>query len=48
MGRFLCGVDKFEPVSGESQEHHAKESFGKLVVERGDGTIDLGLHPVRV
>lgn len=37
----LSDVDKFELVSGGGKMDHAEEAVGRLVVARGDGTVDL-------
>jgi hypothetical protein len=37
----LCGVDKFEPVSGWSDVDHAEEGFGELVVSGCDCPVDF-------
>lgn len=37
----LGGVDKFEPVSGCGDMHHAEEAVCQLVVAGSDGTVDF-------
>ena len=37
----LGSVDKFDPISSWSQEEHAEECLGELVVSGSDGTVDL-------
>jgi len=41
----LDGVDKFEPVSGDRERHHAEEPVGKLViVYAGHIGLEMGEH----
>lgn len=47
FGKWLGGVDKFEPVSGGSEMDHSEEAVGQLIVSGGDGAVDLEVseHP---